>query len=170
MPRVLFISAEDDPVAWEAHLARVVPGLEFVVHPEPHDLADIEFALAYAPPAGLLKHYPALKGVLSLAAGLDHLDGERAPYPNVPVIPLRDPGAARLMAEYVLAAVLGHHREFPAFAVAQSRGDWAFPAADAGRRAVRRHTGARTDGACQCRIAAPCRLQGACMEPYAARP
>jgi hypothetical protein len=37
--------------------------------------------------------------VLSLAAGVDHLDGDRAPNPGVSVVPLRDPEFARIMAE-----------------------------------------------------------------------
>lgn len=126
--RVLFISDYDDPVAWKRQLDLHLPGLAFELWTPDLVPENIEFALAYKPPAGLLKRLPNLKAVLSLAAGLDHLSGDRAPASHVPVLKLEDPGFARIMAEYVLAAVLRHHREFPRFKQAQDRSIWNFEA------------------------------------------
>jgi glyoxylate/hydroxypyruvate reductase len=126
--RVLFVSNEDDPVGWRQELAARVPGLEFVVWPAAVDPASVDVALCYSPPAGLLRSLPRLLMVQSLAAGLDHLDGDRAPAPGVTVCRLIDPTVPDMIAEYVLAAVMRHHREFDMFAAAQARQDWCFSA------------------------------------------
>lgn len=126
--RVLFISDYDDPDAWRRELSALLPSLDFALCSPDLIPERVDFALAYKPPAGLLKHLPNLKAVLSLAAGLDHLSGDRGPEPHVPIVKLEDPGFARIMAEYVLAAVLRHHRDFPRYAELQSRLLWRFEA------------------------------------------
>jgi len=126
MVQVLFVSAFDDPTAWRSALACHNAAIELVVWPGEVDPGAIEVALAYKPPPGLLRSLPRLRAVLSLAAGLDHLDGDRGPNPGVPVVPLRDPDFARVMAEYVLTCVMRHHRDFHRFTDAQARCDWRF--------------------------------------------
>ena len=128
MVQVLFVSEFDDPVAWRSALARHNAAVELVVWPGDveFDAGTVEVALAYKPPPGLLRSLPRLRAVLSLAAGVDHLDGDRGPNPGVPVVPLRDPEFARIMAEYVLTCVMRHHRDFHRFADAQTRRDWRF--------------------------------------------
>ena len=124
--RLLFASDYDDPMAWKHHLTSKIPALEFFLCSEDYDPATIDVALVYKPAPGLLKSLPNLRAVLSLAAGLDHLDGEHAPHTGVPVEKLVDPHLASMMAEYVLAAVMHHHREFPALQAAQAAGHWQF--------------------------------------------
>ena len=126
--QVLFISEFDDPEAWRSALARHNAAIELVVWPGEVDGGAIEIALAYQPPPDLLRSLPRLRAVLSLAAGVDHLDGDRGPNPGVPIVPLRDPEFARIMAEYVLTCVMRHHRDFHRFADAQARRDWRFRA------------------------------------------
>lgn len=137
MVQVLFVSEFDDPTAWRAELARHNAAIELVVWPGQVDVGAVEIALAYKPPPGLLRSLPRLRAVLSLAAGLDHLDGDRGPNPGIPVVPLRDPEFARIMAEYVLTCVMRHHRDFHRFAAAQARREWRFrPPLPASERTV----------------------------------
>jgi glyoxylate/hydroxypyruvate reductase A len=142
MVQVLFVSEFDDPTAWRSELARHNAPIELVVWPgdvdvPAVDVSAVEIALAYKPPSGLLRSLPRLRAVLSLAAGLDHLDGDRGPNPGVPVVPLRDPDFARIMAEYVLTCVMRHHREFHRFTDAQARREWRFrPPLPASQRTV----------------------------------
>jgi glyoxylate/hydroxypyruvate reductase A len=121
---VLFISEEDDPAAWGRELAARLPDLRFTVWPDAVDVSSVDAALCFSPPPGLLAALPNLRVVQSLAAGLDHLAGDRAPPPGVPVLPMADPGAPTLMAEYMLAAVMRHHRGLDALASAQAAGRW----------------------------------------------
>jgi glyoxylate/hydroxypyruvate reductase A len=126
MVQVLFVSEFDDPVAWRSALACHNAAIELVAWPGEVDLGTVEVALAYKPPPGLLRSLPRLRAVLSLAAGVDHLDGDRGPNSGVPIVPLRDPDFARVMAEYVLTCVMRHHRDFHRFSDAQVRRDWRF--------------------------------------------
>ena len=133
---VLFHSDFDDFDDWKRYLHEAMPAIALVRHPADVSPDAIDFALVYQPPAGLLKSLPNLKAVLSLAAGLDHLGGEAAPAPGVPIYKFEDPGFAAIMAEYILAAVMRHHRDFPMFALAQAENAWSFamPEPASGRR------------------------------------
>jgi glyoxylate/hydroxypyruvate reductase A len=102
--RLLFVSDEDDPAAWKRALTVLVAGLDFVIWTDEVDPASVDAALCFKPPPGLLRSVPRLRLVQSLAAGLDHLDGDRAPVPEVSVFRLEDPGVSPMIAEYVLAA------------------------------------------------------------------
>ena len=124
--RVLFHSDFDDFHAWKKYLVAALPAIELLKHPSDAAPESIDFALVYQPPAGLLAALPNLKAVLSLAAGLDHLNGAFGAEPGVPVYKFEDPGFASIMAEYILAAVMRHHRDFPVFAQAQAKNDWTF--------------------------------------------
>ncbi len=123
---MLFVSEFDDKSAWPSALTRHNAAIELIVWPGTVDVSAVEIALAYKPPPGLLRSLPRLRAVLSLAAGLDHLDGDRGPNPGVPVVRLRDPEFARMMAEYVLTCVMRHHCDFHRFTDTQARRDWRF--------------------------------------------
>lgn len=121
---VLFISEEDEPVAWRRELEARLPGLRFTIWPDSYETADIDAALCFSPSPGLLAGLPNLRVVQSLSAGLDHLSNDRAPTSGVPVLPMADPGAYTLMGDYVLTAVMRYHRGFDAFSLAQAAEQW----------------------------------------------
>ena len=156
--RLLFISDEDDPVSWREHLLRHMPDLEFITWPAEFDPATIDFALVFDPPPGLLKSLPNLKAVLSLAAGLDHLAGERGPHPDVPVEKLQDPALATLMAEYVRAAVMRHPPGFSGVSDVASCRKVGIPVSSPSGRKASWHIGPWPDGCCQRRTALACRF------------
>jgi glyoxylate/hydroxypyruvate reductase A len=119
---LLFHSPSDDPQRWQKALARHLPDLDFRVWPDGlGEAADIEFALVWKPPPGMLAGLPNLKAVLSLGAGVEHITD---PPPGIPVVRLVDPVLTRGMTEYVSARVLHYFREFPHYAASQRRGEW----------------------------------------------
>src|SRR4051812_4251229 len=73
MPAVLFHSSSDSAARWRAALAAVMPELEFRPSTDPGDTGEIEYALVWKPPAGLLATLPRLKVIASLGAGIDHI-------------------------------------------------------------------------------------------------
>lgn len=125
--RVAFFSDYDDPDEWRRHLAPLVPGLDLRSWPDVGPADEVEAALVYRPPAGMLGSLPRLKGVLSLAAGVDHLLGT-PDLPDVPIARMVDPTLTESMVEYVLLAVLRHHREFDHYERMQRIGHWDFRA------------------------------------------
>ena len=119
---MIFYSVDDNPERWRQALARHLDGLDFRVWPDGlGEAADIEFALVWKPPPGMLAGLPNLKAVFSLGAGVEHI--AEAP-PGVPVVRLVDPVLTRGMTDYVNACVLHYFREFPAYAASQRRGEW----------------------------------------------
>jgi glyoxylate/hydroxypyruvate reductase A len=131
----MFLSPDDPAEAWRAELRARIPELEVRIWPEVDDPAEIEIALVWRPPPGELARYPNLKAILSLAAGVDGLIAD-PDLPDVPIARMVDPSLTRTMTEYVLVAVLRHHRELDRFERAQRAGTWAyaFPPQAAERR------------------------------------
>ena len=74
---------------------------------------------------GELARYPNLRAILSLGAGIDGLIADPE-LPDVPIARMVDPSLTRTMTEYVLLAVLRHHREFDRFERAQRAREWAY--------------------------------------------
>ena len=122
---LVFISPDDPPDLWQAELTRRMPELEVRIWPETGDPAGVEVALVWQPPPGALQRFPNLKAMLSLGAGIDGLLADPT-LPDLPLARMVDPSLTRGMSEYVLAAVLRHHRRLDRFALAQARGEWAF--------------------------------------------
>ena len=120
---VLFYSAHDDPVAWGRMLRSELPGLDFRVHPEAGDPADIRYVLAWKPPTGFFAPFRNLSLVVNLGAGVDSLVG-RQDLPDVPISRLSDSGMVSLMTSYVLFCVIRYARDVHHFERAQRRGEW----------------------------------------------
>ena len=132
---LMFLSPDDPADAWRAELQARIPDLDVRIWPEVGDPAEIDVALVWRPPPGELTRYPKLRAILSLGAGIDGLIADPG-LPDVPIARMVDPSLTRTMTEYVLLAVLRHHREFDRFERAQRAGEWAyaFPPQAADRR------------------------------------
>lgn len=138
-PTVLLQIDGGDREGWSGAMARAWPQVRAVWAPDASaaDLAIATVAIVWRPPDGFLGRLPSLRIVVSTAAGLDHLAGDRSLPPRLPVLRRQDPATAAAMAEYVLAAVLAQHRGFPRYAADQAAGRWApRPATMAAERRV----------------------------------
>ena len=120
---LLFYSQDDDPEAWDRELRRRLPELDFRVWPEIGRAEEIEAALVWKPPPGLLAGLPRLRLVLSLAAGVDALLADPS-LPDLPLCRLIDPSLTRTMSEFVLLQVLKYHRGLDRYARQQREGRW----------------------------------------------
>ncbi|MGH6913448.1 MAG: 2-hydroxyacid dehydrogenase [Geminicoccales bacterium] len=132
---LVFLSPDDPADLWRQELSRRIPDLDFRVWPEVGDPGDVGLALVWRPPQGELARYSNLKAILSLGAGVDGLLADPE-LPDVPIARMVDPSLRRTMIEYVLLAVLRHHREFDRFEREQRARRWAyaFPPQAAERR------------------------------------
>lgn len=88
-------------------------------------LEDVHYAFVWEPPPGYLARLSNLRLIVSSGAGVDHLTRDPDLPRHVPIVKMGAPEAASRMAEYVLAAVLFHHRRFHLFVDAQRRREWA---------------------------------------------
>ena len=134
---LLFQSENDDPGPWRSALTRALPELEFRVWPELGRAEDIDYALVWKPPPGMLKGLPRLKAILSLGAGVDHLLLDPQLPRGLPITRMVDAGYAAQMSEYALYGVLHFHRCMDRYAQQQRRGEWRqLPAVPSQERAV----------------------------------
>ncbi len=120
---ILFVSAIDDPVAWRRELARRLPDLDFRVWPEVGDPADIEVALVWRPPPGLLAGLPNLRLIQALSAGIEALLADPT-LPDVPLCRMVDESLTVTMREFVAATVLFFHRGLDRYARRQRQVRW----------------------------------------------
>lgn len=121
---LLFYSPFDDPADWGKHLRDAVPGLDFRVWPDVGRPEDIEAALVWKAPEGELRKLPNLKLIINLGAGVDSIVKDRSLPAGIPIVRIADPEMSRMMAQFVLAAVLRHYRDFVSFARAQKERRW----------------------------------------------
>ena len=133
---LLFYSTVDDPAPWREALERALPEIVFRVWPEIGRPEEIDYALVWKPPSGLLAGLPRLKAILSMGAGVDHLFVDPLLPRDVPITRMVDAGLAQQMSEYALYGVLHFHRQMDRYAEQQRRGEWrmlpAVPGAERG--------------------------------------
>ncbi len=120
----LFLSDIDRGDWWAREMTARLPDLDVRVWPDAGDLADIEYAIVWKPPPGLLSRMPKLRAILSLGAGVDHIFADPDCPPEVPVCRVVDQELTGRMTEYVLLSVLSYHRQVPTYRAQQQRRVW----------------------------------------------
>jgi glyoxylate/hydroxypyruvate reductase A len=123
---LIFYSADDlDRFAlWRDALQAELPDLEIRAWDAPGDLAEIDYALLWQPPPGVLKGFPKLKAIFSVGAGVDALLADPDLPADVPLCRMVDDSLTRGMVEYTVLHVLRHHREQPRLEAMQRDGVW----------------------------------------------
>ena len=122
---LLFYSPDEDAQAWRRALLHRLPDLDFRAWPDTGDLAEIDAALVWRVPPGLLRTLPNLKAVLSLGAGVDAMLADPT-LPELPLCRLIDRSLTRMMSEFVLLLVLKYHRGLDVYAAQQRQALWQF--------------------------------------------
>lgn len=87
-------------------LLKLDPHTDLRIWPETGNVNDVDLALVWRHPLGLLKNFPHLKCIASLAAGVDHVIIDPDLPKNIPLIRIMDPYMAHDIVQYVLTYVL----------------------------------------------------------------
>ena len=87
-------------------------------------LEEIEAAICWSPPAGVLGRMPNLKLIQSIAAGVDHILSDDDLPAAVPICRILDPGMAAGMCAYVNWAVIHHQRHFDRYLSHAAKRRW----------------------------------------------
>lgn len=124
MATVLMASHQDPVDLWRGALADEMPELEFRAYPDVGDRDEIDYALVYWPPHGLIASLPNVKAVLSIAAGCDHILADPELPPHLPIVRMVDDYLAAMMAEYAIYGVLHFHRNMHFYRHEQLRSRW----------------------------------------------
>ena len=124
MATLLFSSREDPPELWVPALQKEIPDLEIRVEPEVGDAAEIDYALTYHAPHGLLASLPNLRMIHSISAGVDHLIADPKLPRHLPMVRMVDDFLKEMMSEFEVYAVLHFHRDMPSYRAQQERAEW----------------------------------------------
>jgi glyoxylate/hydroxypyruvate reductase A len=109
---------------WRRELAALDPGLDIRLFPDTGPVGDITAAVTWNHPPEDLFRYPNLRLLISMGAGVDHLFRPPGPPPGVAVVRLVDRLLTTAMSEYVLLAVLRHHRQDAGYRALQAARVW----------------------------------------------
>lgn len=120
---LLFCSATDRGEDWIRELNRLMPDLEVRVWPEIGNPADIDTALVWKPPHGLLASLPNLTLIVSLGAGVESLLLDPT-LPDLPLVRMVSEGLTLDMAGYVALQVLRWHRQLDEYKALQAAATW----------------------------------------------
>ncbi|MCQ8242441.1 2-hydroxyacid dehydrogenase [Rhizosaccharibacter radicis] len=128
MNAILVLVAER-PELWAELLGDALPGREIRVGAPPGEGPDpaarpAAYVVTDRLPPGVLERLPALRALFSVNAGIERLLEEHAIPPSLPIVRMADDGLAEGMLEWVLAVVMGWHRNLFSYRDAQLRGAW----------------------------------------------
>jgi len=109
---------------WRERFQSEMPELDLRIWPEIGERSEIEAVACAGLPAGEFATFPNLKLVIGLLAGSERLLGDPALPRHVPIVRVGDPDGDAMMNEAALLHVLRHHRNLPAYQLAQARSEW----------------------------------------------
>jgi len=121
----LLIACSSRAEQFAAHVRQVAPDIDVRIAPDLGNVADIDTALCWLPPRGLLATLPNLQLIVSVGAGVDALLDDPT-LPSVPLTRFVDPDLTGRMAEYVALQVLYHHRRMTEYRALQAERSWTY--------------------------------------------
>jgi glyoxylate/hydroxypyruvate reductase len=107
-----------------AELTRIAHLIEAVDHAPARPANDIRLALAWHPPDDAFAHYPNLRAVCSIGAGVDNIVSCPSLPADVEVVRVVDPAQAGLMSGFVAWHVISHQRGFARYGAQQRERVW----------------------------------------------
>src|SRR5882757_1489095 len=104
--------------------ARIADRIEMIDHRQNAPDDDVRLAVAWHPPDDAFEHYPNLRAVCSIAAGVDNIIACPSLRPGIDVIRVVDPAQAQMMSGFVAWHVIGHQRRFKTYLDQQREQIW----------------------------------------------
>ncbi|MBI1415647.1 MAG: glyoxylate/hydroxypyruvate reductase A [Limimaricola sp.] len=121
----IFIASKGDRAGMARLFRAALPEFEVLTDLAPGDDRPVPYIVVGRPDPGVVRSVPGLQVVLSLNAGIEHLLASGEVPQDIPIVRLVDEGLAAGMAEWVLAHVLGWHRNILAYRDEQPQRRWA---------------------------------------------
>jgi len=114
----------EDMEVWSSGLQEVMPEMDVRVYPDEGDVNDVEYAVVWKHPRGILKKYPNLKAILSLGAGVDHIISDPELPEGLPIVRLVDKKLTHEMCLHALHWVLHFHSDQYLYRIQQQSREW----------------------------------------------
>ncbi|WP_223787148.1 NAD(P)-dependent oxidoreductase [Marinicella meishanensis] len=106
------------------HLRQCLPDILIQQWPDIEDPDSVRLAVLWQHPAGITQHFPQLEAVVSMGAGMDHIEADAAIPEAVNKWRVVTPVLQQNMAQYVLQHVLAEQRHAKAYLQQQQAEDW----------------------------------------------
>ena len=114
----------EDMEVWSNGLQKAMPEMDIKVYPDDGDVNEVEFAVVWKHPRGILKKDPNLKAILSLGAGVDHIISDPDLPEGLPIIRLVDKKLTHEMCLHALHWVLHFHSDQYLYRSQQLKRQW----------------------------------------------
>lgn len=110
---------------WRTQLSELLPDIEILLWDEDtFESDDIDLAVVWAPPEGMLASLPNLRAVFSVGAGISHITDDPTFPSQLPIIRTTGPVLRQRMCEYVALHTLRIHRRLPEIVENSRNADW----------------------------------------------
>ena len=114
----------EDMEVWSSGLQEAMPEMDVRVYPDEGDVNDIEYAVVWKHPRGILTRYPNLKAILSLGAGVDHVISDPELPDGLPIVRLVDKKLTHEMLLHSLHCVLHFHSDPSLYRIHLQSREW----------------------------------------------
>lgn len=121
---ITIISTNRNPDPWKQALLKRNPDLDVRIWPDDGNKEEIEFAICWNHPVGVLKEYPGLKCVSSMGAGVDHIFNDPELPKGMPVVRVVDKQLSHSMFEYLLAVLMSEIKGLERYRDEQTAKKW----------------------------------------------
>ncbi|WP_110707730.1 glyoxylate/hydroxypyruvate reductase A [Salinicola sp. CR57] len=112
-----------DAEQWRNILLERLPDAEIQIAADSGN-PQVDYLVAWKPPASVFEEQTALKGIVNLGAGVDALLQNPALPREIPIVKLRDAGMGELIGDYARYGVLHFQRDFDRYRRQQASAEW----------------------------------------------
>ncbi|WP_110655325.1 2-hydroxyacid dehydrogenase [Salinicola halimionae] len=113
----------NDAEQWRHILRERLPTAEIFVAKDSGN-PQVDYLVAWKPPASVFDEQTALKGIVNLGAGVDALLQNPSLPRELPIVKLRDAGMGELIGDYARYGVLHFQRDFDRYRRQQATSEW----------------------------------------------
>ena len=109
---------------WKQNFEKIAPHIPLVIGLDTKYPEEVECAMVWCQPKGSLTAFKNLKLIFSMGAGVDHVLKDDTIPGHIPICRVVDPQMAFSMTNYILMALLNHHRSWYEFQASQNKKHW----------------------------------------------
>lgn len=120
---IVIIAPTRDGQIWKNELLELDNSLDIEIYPNVKNPENVNCAILWLHPYGCLKQFSNLKLICSMGAGVDHILNDPE-LPEIPVTRIVSDTISTSMSNYVIMAVLQHHRMMEKFEADQKNKVW----------------------------------------------
>lgn len=121
---IAIISPGRDVRRWKENFQRIDATLKIEEYPDITDNESIEAVLLWQHPKGILSHFPNLKLICSMGAGVDHILSDPEIPEDIPIVRIVDEKLTFSMTNYTLMGILNYHRQIVRYQGNQKKKIW----------------------------------------------